>query len=47
MALGKIARLGGWAGRKGDNLGNHILLRGPPVFLHDVFEGRYAWLVAD
>lgn len=47
MALGKIACLGGWAGRKGDNLGNYILLRGLPVFLHDVFEGRYAWLVAD
>jgi hypothetical protein len=47
MALGKIARLGGWAARKGDNLGNYILLRGLPIFLHDVLEGRYAWLLSD
>ena len=47
MALGKIARLGGWAARRGDNLGNYILLRGLPIFLHDVLEGRYAWLLSD
>lgn len=45
MALGLIARLGGWASRNGSHLGNYILLRGLPVFLHDVSEGRYAWLL--
>lgn len=47
MALGKIARLGGWAARPGDHLGNYVLLRGLPIFLHDVLEGRYAWLLSD
>ena len=43
MALGLIAQRGGWIGT---SLGNYILLRGLPTFLHDVAEGRYAWLLA-
>ena len=42
MALGLLAKLGGWVGT---SLGNYILLRGMPVFAHDVSEGRYAWLL--
>lgn len=44
MALGLIARKGGWIGT---SLGNYILLRGLPTFVHDVAEGRYAWLFAE
>ena len=44
MMLGLIARLGGWASCNGAHLGNQVLSRGLPVFLHDVAEGRYAWL---
>ena len=42
MALGLIAELGAWTGK---NLGNYVLLRGLPVFVHDVAEGRFAWLL--
>ena len=42
MALGLIAEIGAWTGT---SLGNYVLLRGLPIFLHDVAEGRYAWLV--
>lgn len=45
MILGLLARLGRWAGRSGDHLGNYVLLRGMILFLHDVSQGRYAWLV--
>ena len=44
MALGLIAERGGWIGT---SLGNYILLRGLPTFVHDVAEGRYAWLLAE
>lgn len=44
MALGLIAERGGWMGT---SLGNYILLRGLPTFVHDVAEGRYAWLLAE
>jgi len=44
MALGLIAQRGGWIGK---SLGNYILLRGLPTFVHDVAEGRYAWLFAE
>lgn len=44
MALGLIADLGAWTGK---SLGNYVLLRGLPVFVHDVAEGRYAWLFAE
>jgi hypothetical protein len=47
MTLGLIAYRGGWASRNGDYLGNQVLMRGLSVFLHDVGEGRYAWLVQD
>jgi hypothetical protein len=42
MALGLLAYLGGWVGT---SLGNYILLRGMPIFVHDVSEGRYVWLL--
>jgi hypothetical protein len=42
MALGLIADLGAWTGR---SLGNEVLSRGLPIFVHDVSEGRYAWLL--
>ena len=42
MALGLVAERGGWIGT---SLGNYILLRGLPTFVHDVAEGRYAWLL--
>jgi Transposase DNA-binding len=44
MALGLIAELGAWTGK---SLGNYVLLRGLPVFVHDVAEGRYAWLLEE
>jgi len=44
MALGVIAYEGSWTGV---SLGNYVLLRGLPVFIHDVSEGRYAWPVSD
>jgi len=44
MALGLIASLGAWTGK---SLGNFILLRGLPIFVHDVSEGRYAWLLEE
>lgn len=44
MALGLIARRGCWVAKNGVSLGNYVLLRGLPIVLHDVSEGRYAWL---
>ena len=44
MVLGVVARKGKWAARSGDHLGNYVLLRGLPIFLHDVAEDHYAWL---
>jgi hypothetical protein len=44
MALGLIADLGAWTGK---SLGNYVLLRGLPIFVHDVAEGRYAWLLEE
>jgi hypothetical protein len=45
MTLGLIARRGGWASTNKSHLGNYVLLRGLPTFLHDVSEGRYSWLL--
>jgi hypothetical protein len=44
MALGLIADLGAWTGK---SLGNYVLLRGLPIFVHDVAEGRYAGLLEE
>lgn len=44
MALGLIAKHGAWTGK---HLGNYVLLRGLPIFVHDVAEGRYAWLLEE
>ena len=44
MMLGHIARLGGWAAKNGAHLGNQVLMRGLPILLHDLSEGRFAWL---
>ena len=45
MLLGLAARHGGWAGRRGDSLGNYVLLLGLRIVLHDISEGRYLWLL--
>jgi len=44
LLLGRAAYLGRWAGRRGDSLGNYVLLRGLALVLHDFAEGRYLWL---
>ncbi len=45
MFLGLAARHGRWAGRRGDSLGNYVLLDGLRIVLHDISEGRYLWLL--
>jgi len=45
LLLGLAARRGGWAGRRGDSLGNYVLLRGLRIVLHDLSESRYLWLL--
>ncbi len=46
LLIGRIAYLGGWAGRRrGGSLGNYVLLRGLTLVLHDFRERRYLWLI--
>jgi hypothetical protein len=45
MLLGLAARHGGWAGRRGDSLGNYVLLDGLRIVLALISECRYLWLL--
>lgn len=45
LLIGRAARLGRWVGRRGNSLGNYVLLRGLAFLLHDFAEGRYLWLI--
>lgn len=45
MLLGLAARYGRWAGRRGDSLGNYVLLDGLRIVLHDISMGHYLWLL--
>ncbi|MBI5545962.1 MAG: hypothetical protein HY901_18890 [Deltaproteobacteria bacterium] len=47
MTMGLIAKYGRWTAKSGVSLGNYVLLAGLPIFLHDISEGRFAWLLED
>jgi hypothetical protein len=47
MTLGLIARRGRWTAKSKVSLGNYVLLSGLRIFLHDLSEQRYTWLIDD
>jgi hypothetical protein len=45
LLVGKIAQLGRWSAKRGKHLGNHVLVKGLDLFLHDLAMGHFRWLL--